>query len=396
MPLLDLPQEILDVIIDELQDDKKSLLHASLACEALCPRTRVHLFSSVRLSVKSDCDRLRELITLSPKLALHFTFLRLKLWYRQAPAYGRALTVIESLVNISHLSLRLGEWCDMPATVVASLQSRSYHTLNISAYFKFRSTGEICSLVRSSPGLQHVRFACEKALTEECNLDHSLHPAPAPVLLRAINRLPFSFVQVIDHERIFFNSDRTLMKQATSSAPCPFSLCNIQRLEIGLLDDGGAVSQHIYRYFALSATALKHLFVRHDTPGLLSASSRTLNISGIKKITVTIRMLLSNVLVFQLFEWWISNFSAVDEHCAIRSITFTVSHCSLREPPALDWENLWMRLDNCLASYKMASLKRVAFIFLALGSNALKARIEPEPKNFPELRRLGRKVVFTN
>ncbi|PBK59320.1 hypothetical protein ARMSODRAFT_899439, partial [Armillaria solidipes] len=71
MSISGLPPEIVDSIIDELQDDKKSLLQASLTCKILCPRTRVHLFSSVSLSHKFDCYRLKELITLSPNLALN-------------------------------------------------------------------------------------------------------------------------------------------------------------------------------------------------------------------------------------------------------------------------------------------------------------------------------------
>ncbi|KAK0432508.1 hypothetical protein EV421DRAFT_1910885 [Armillaria borealis] len=175
-----LPPEILDAIVDELWNDKKSLKQAPLACKSLCLRTRVHLFSAVKLG--SVCsDRLRELLTLSPKLALHFKSLEIIAPINDPPeaptVYGE-LRIVESLVNITHLSLVMGDWRHMPDTVVASLQSRSYHTLNIGVYFIFRSVGEICSFVKNSPGLQHVDVACIDALTEECSLDHSLHPAP--------------------------------------------------------------------------------------------------------------------------------------------------------------------------------------------------------------------------
>ncbi|PBK93553.1 hypothetical protein ARMGADRAFT_1079861 [Armillaria gallica] len=112
--------ELLDDIIDELQGDKKSLLGASLACKALCPRTRVHLFSVVALSGKSACDRLRGLITLSPKLALHFRTLYniLNVQNDDASAVYGALTVIESLVNVTDLTLLTGDWRHVPDTVV--------------------------------------------------------------------------------------------------------------------------------------------------------------------------------------------------------------------------------------------------------------------------------------
>ncbi|KAK0432509.1 hypothetical protein EV421DRAFT_1910886 [Armillaria borealis] len=188
------------------------------------------------------------------------------------------------------------------------------------------------------------------------------------------------------------------MKWTASSRPCLFSFSNIRTLKIALPDDSGTVPPHIYQYFALSASALKDLSVNHSTTSLLDASSRTLNISGIKVIRVGIRRdHLNYGLVFRLFEWWISNFSAVDEHCAIHSISFFVN-LYLRESqegsPASDWEDLCTRLDDCLASYKMTSLEHVDIHFVARPpeSNALKAGIEL--KNFPKLQRLGRKVVL--
>ncbi|KAK0214631.1 hypothetical protein EDD85DRAFT_963109 [Armillaria nabsnona] len=89
-----LPPELLDAIIDKLQGDKKSLLGASLACKG-----------------KPACDRLRELITLSPKLALHFRILDIALMNVQdihAPAVYGTLTVIEFLVNVTDLTLLTG------------------------------------------------------------------------------------------------------------------------------------------------------------------------------------------------------------------------------------------------------------------------------------------------
>ncbi|SJL18363.1 uncharacterized protein ARMOST_21951 [Armillaria ostoyae] len=103
-------------------------------------------------------------------------------------------------------------------------------------------------------------------------------------------------------------------------------------------------------------------------------------------------------LVFQVFEWWISNFSAVNKDCAIRCITFKVT-LDLSQPPsqgehpALKWEDLWKRLDDCLASYKMALLKRVSITFEPRPPewDLMKARME---SNFPGLKRLGRELVL--
>ncbi|KAK0185144.1 hypothetical protein F5146DRAFT_1166518 [Armillaria mellea] len=317
--LVSLP-ELLDAIIDELRSDKKSLLGASIACKALCPRTRIHLFSSVELCGKPDCDRLRDLITLSLILALHFRTLDISLRNGQdiaAPADYGALTVVESLVNITDLSLSRGEWRHVPDTVVSALQSRSYHSFEVTMTFGFRSTGEIYSLLKNSPGLQYMI---------------------------------------------------------------------------------GSVSQYLYEYLALPATALNHLYVTHNILGIgvLGASSRTFNVSSVENITAIITFIAADHSLFQVFEWWISNFSAVDKHCSIRYITFEVTlnlDQSQGKHPALKWKDLWKRLDECLASYKMALLKRVAITFEPRPPewDSMKARMEG---NFPGLKRLGHELVL--
>ncbi len=98
-----LPPEIYDTIIDELQDDKRSLLRVSLTCRALCPRTRVHLFSHVSLYNESSCSRLRKLIVLSPHLAPYFKSLCILIMSAdgQDPRVYGAFIVIKSLINLT-------------------------------------------------------------------------------------------------------------------------------------------------------------------------------------------------------------------------------------------------------------------------------------------------------
>ncbi|KAK0432517.1 hypothetical protein EV421DRAFT_2023960 [Armillaria borealis] len=100
----------------------------------------------------------------------------------------------------------------------------------------------------------------------------------------------------------------------------------------------------------------------------------------------------------QIFEWWISKISAVNENCAIRLIDFKIIvDGRLRheeEHPALDWEDLWTRLDElCLTSSKMASLERVAITFDPQPAywDILKAEMEI---NFLGLKKLGREVIL--
>ncbi|PBK93561.1 hypothetical protein ARMGADRAFT_128035 [Armillaria gallica] len=281
MSISDLPPEIVDSIIDELQDDKKSLLQASLTCKIICPRTRFHLFSSASLSHRFDCYRLKELITLSPNLALNFKSLKISFIYPPmhippSSEYG-ALTVIEALINVTHLTLIGGDWCYLPDTVVSSLQSLSYRSLVIGLHFHFRSIGGICSLVKNSPNLQEVRIPCSNTeITEECNIDRSLHFTPAPVAV------------YIDGSQDYSLSAGTILNSVLSSRLYPFSCSNIATLGITLRDANTIVPRRLNRYLVQERIPLKSLHVRHIRPGLRTVSSETLHVSNVEKIAVTV------------------------------------------------------------------------------------------------------------
>ncbi|KAK0479646.1 hypothetical protein IW261DRAFT_148723 [Armillaria novae-zelandiae] len=169
-----LPPELFDAIIDELREDKNSLLQISLACRAFCPRTRVHLFHAVTLLGKFCCDRLRALVTLSPTLALHFKLLHIyweiDYWDHDSPeVYEPLTTVIESLVDVTNLYLDLDDWRHVPDIVASSLQSRSYRSIDSNC--NFTSMSEICSLLQNSPGLERVSFTYTKFPPTLCHFD---------------------------------------------------------------------------------------------------------------------------------------------------------------------------------------------------------------------------------
>ncbi|SJK98748.1 uncharacterized protein ARMOST_02017 [Armillaria ostoyae] len=132
----------------------------------------------------------------------------------------------------------------------------------------------------------------------------------------------------------------------------------------------------------------------------MSDQSGKLHVSGVERISVTIFQLLivqsGGAQASQMFEWWISNLSAVNEHCAIRSIAFTIVVYDPKRQEghhASDWEDLWTRMDGCLTSSKMASLECLTITFnpQPAGWDTLKARMEG---NFQGLKRLGREVIL--
>ncbi|KAJ6578667.1 hypothetical protein DFH09DRAFT_1148045 [Mycena vulgaris] len=61
------PQELIDYILDDLHEDKSSLVHCSLVCRAWLPATRYHLFSDLVLQREPNkSSALLELLALGP------------------------------------------------------------------------------------------------------------------------------------------------------------------------------------------------------------------------------------------------------------------------------------------------------------------------------------------
>lgn len=273
----------------------------------------------------------------------------------------------------------------MPGTVVTSLQSHSYLTFRICPSFKFRSIGEICLLLQTSPHLRWASFWFKRTFTEECHLDHSLHSTPAPVALHIGEAEPTFPIE-------------TLLKLAATSRPCPFSFRNIRTLNIILSSRNAMLRQHLNQYLVLVGTSLNILHVNHSVPVPMYTSSETLDVSNVNHLSVIILQCDPNYFGrgSQIFEWWISNLSVVKEHSTIRSITFEIvspiSETGMQVP--LDWDDLWTRLDECLASYKLVSLQHVVLKFRPRprpGWDVYKARIEGK---FSLLKQLGREVVL--
>ncbi|KAK0501131.1 hypothetical protein EDD18DRAFT_1147334 [Armillaria luteobubalina] len=394
-----LPPELCDAIIDELREDKKSLLQISLTCRALCPRTRVHLFHAVTLLGKSCCDRLCALITLSPTLALHFKSLRInwriRNWNRNHLENYEPLTVIESLVGVTDLYLALDDWGRLPDAVASSLQSCSYRNLSIGGYCTFASMGEFCLLLQNSPGLEQVSFSCKNIPPMLCDQDRSLHGTPAPSTLRIID---YQDTTSVPSER-----PRSLLTLAISSHPCPFSFCNIRTLTVCLSGPSTMFLEDLRKYLALPSTSLKHFCVIHGFRPVWShrgSPLASLDVSDIESIEIRVyrdRPLFLNPGTLDILRWWISNFSSTDKRNIIRSLTFTnftsISFPRKEERSTLDQEDLWMRLNDCLTSYKMGSLERLAITFDQRPAkwNMLKAQVEA---NFQGLKKSGCEVIL--
>lgn len=62
----DLPQELIDIVLDNLHDDQRSLRQCSLVCKAWVPRCRSYIFEHIYLK-SEDVDRWRRMMEASPE-----------------------------------------------------------------------------------------------------------------------------------------------------------------------------------------------------------------------------------------------------------------------------------------------------------------------------------------
>ncbi|KAJ7659609.1 hypothetical protein DFH06DRAFT_1472471 [Mycena polygramma] len=99
---MDLPQELLDKIVSEFEDDPSNLRTCALISPAFLPWTREHLFSSVRLTA-SNVYAFRALVEFSPAVASYVRSLDIPAIHAPASALLPPATLAQ-LPNITHLT----------------------------------------------------------------------------------------------------------------------------------------------------------------------------------------------------------------------------------------------------------------------------------------------------
>ncbi|KAJ6582911.1 hypothetical protein DFH09DRAFT_1360222 [Mycena vulgaris] len=147
-----LPQELLDIIVDELSSDIPALKACSLAARAFSPSTRIHIFSTIRLlpplesnsltRAKTHCHKFKRLLALSPHLAplvkdlqivegISSDYLRREEestgYHSGIPwlvAAGRTLTLLLSRLNLARISILCKDkinWDRLPRRLITAL-----------------------------------------------------------------------------------------------------------------------------------------------------------------------------------------------------------------------------------------------------------------------------------
>jgi len=189
-PIPQLPQELVDHIIDHLHDDPVTLNSCALVCHTWLPTSRLHIFSKISLKVtpaaghlapSDSCKRLHRLFTTSPSIICHVRELEVlegSLLGGQAPPQAvlgsnRSTTWVATECTFPHLlrmlthlkRLEFGAqsttlyWAMLPPSLqsaihhVFSLRSLTYVRLKQWSFTHFRDLAELLACSRNLQGL---------------------------------------------------------------------------------------------------------------------------------------------------------------------------------------------------------------------------------------------------
>ncbi|KAI0748646.1 hypothetical protein C8Q80DRAFT_1172955 [Daedaleopsis nitida] len=107
---LELPQELLDQVIDQLRDDTKALAACALASHACLPSARTHLFHDQRLIGGRSCDRFEAFLDSCPDVTRYIRTLSVteptstsyaQSWVSRVPVFVARLERLDTLELVS-------------------------------------------------------------------------------------------------------------------------------------------------------------------------------------------------------------------------------------------------------------------------------------------------------
>jgi hypothetical protein len=158
----DLPQELIDKIVDYFCDNIQVLVTLSVVCKAWLPRTRYHLFNYVSV-LPWNCDKLLDLLN-SPSTTFIPLIRHLNL--QDYPGRDgsnllpRALPQLMVLTAVHELRIRdarihlwkAGVW----SSFISGFQTSSLRDIRISCGIRFESFSQLIDTLGAFPCLEHI------------------------------------------------------------------------------------------------------------------------------------------------------------------------------------------------------------------------------------------------
>ncbi|PBK87935.1 hypothetical protein ARMGADRAFT_1016247 [Armillaria gallica] len=160
-----LPQELTDMIIDELEEDISSLLACSLACRSFLSPSRRRIFSGIAFDNADDIRGFHAICTESPEISYCVKRLYLQKFSSwSVTADEHFMPIIKTLVNLESLSLENMSFRDLSMGVIVRLCSYRLKTLALED-LTVDDIQELCSFLRGCHHLHTLSISGNLILT---------------------------------------------------------------------------------------------------------------------------------------------------------------------------------------------------------------------------------------
>ncbi|KAG6908776.1 hypothetical protein DXG01_003305 [Tephrocybe rancida] len=243
---LTLPQELADVIIDELLDDAATLRNCALVCRSWTPTSQRHLFHSLTLGGSSNVIRFGKTgahVRVSPDEQQYLQFnnflettphittyirvldLRIQTYFKQLTFDSKDIAkalglVLSKLTNLRIFRSNLGKWASfLPdfQTAISSVLLHQSITEVVLGISEFASTSDLALLLGRNPNLKHL------SVSDSAIQDMSPIEATNAYFEKAIY---LEYLGVDTRGRI----------DTLFTPPFPINLSKLRKLRLGLID----------------------------------------------------------------------------------------------------------------------------------------------------------------
>ncbi|RDB28202.1 hypothetical protein Hypma_001511 [Hypsizygus marmoreus] len=290
----ELPQEIIDTIIDSLSTykDHPTLKSCTLASRSLRPSSQKHLFSRILLSKNSACDRIYPLLTENPTLCsyVHDIILTSESDQATSPQWLRLnenlACVLDMLTSLRVCSLSIyndGDWKDIhPHTTTALFRVFALPSLDSI------DIGGLTGIPVSFFDIPNDIEELELRFVAFTRTTRTTSDAAASPLFRSAGSLSMTALEFIPNTRAFVNEDPNTIFALTTHPESCFS--RITDLRIHVSRDSFPILLPIFTASATSLTSLElnHAYAPtqyHDGRGLNAFQFNLSNFTHLRRLS---------------------------------------------------------------------------------------------------------------
>ncbi|PBK66776.1 hypothetical protein ARMSODRAFT_343861 [Armillaria solidipes] len=339
--MADLPQELVDLIMDELQDDQSTLIACSLASRSFYHPSRRYIFRQISLGPNS-VDAFNTIIAASPDIPSHVHELSIKRGMRMHKDWAVYSDVLPDIItkctNLRRLHLSKILWRKAPVpTLRSALENTNVTFLDIKSC-RFTNYNDAALFFSHFPQLK--RLSISGSLAEDDSLDClrrlRLRQWSAPTKI-VLDELDVDLMEGINVVSFLVMSDHV------------FALRRLRVFQWDSCDDSDMLGIRVI----LRAAALKHVGVgrcccdRHRAP---------IDIQRLQSLTISFTNYSEGILPA-----WITVFQNTPAACPLKVLTFLIVINWECELSTLSHKEPWIALDAALTRKEFSGLRRVVF-----------------------------------